>query len=120
MFKSISEDCFEPKHVSNPLMRDLVEKVHLVDAPLERGTPGEGPVTVRVKTDATVFEETVTYAPGHPNNPLGWDKLVAKYCACARQGGVEQPAIERSLESLSRVDEICDVRTLAKVLTLKA
>jgi len=120
MFKSISEDCFELKHVSDPLMRDLVEKVRLIDAPLERGTPGEGPVTVRVKTGATVFEETVTYAPGHPKNPLGWDKLAAKYCACARQGGGEEPAIERSLESLSRVDEIGDVRTLAKVLTFKA
>jgi len=120
MFKSISEDCFEPKHVSNPLTRDLVEKVQLVDAPLKRGTPGEGPVTVRVKAGATVFEETVTYAPGHPKNPLGWDKLAAKYCVCARQGGIEEPAIERSLQSLSRVDEIGDVRTLAKVLTLKA
>jgi 2-methylcitrate dehydratase PrpD len=120
MFKSISEDCFEPKHVSNPLTRDLVEKVQLVDAPLKRGTPGEGPVTVRVKAGATVFEETVTYAPGHPKNPLGWDKLAAKYCACARQGGIEETAIERSLQSLSRVDEIGDVRTLAKVLTLKA
>ena len=119
-FKSISEDCFAPAHVNDPLMRGLVEKVHLVDLPLERGTPGEGPVTVRVKTGATVFEETVTYAPGHPKNPLTWDKLAAKYCDCARQGGVEEPAIARSLESLSRFDEIGDVRTLAKVLTLKA
>ena len=116
-FKSISEDCFESKHVNDPLMHGLVEKVHLIDAPLERGTPGEGPVTVRVRIGATVFEETVTYAPGHPKNPLSWDKLAAKYRACARQGGIAEPAIERSLEALSRIDEIGDVRTLVKILT---
>ena len=116
-FKSISEDCFESQHVSDPLMRRLVEKVHMIDAPLERGTPGEGPVTVRVKTGATVFEETVTYAPGHPKNPLSWDKLAAKYCACARQGGIGESAVERSLEALGRIDEIGDVRTLVKILT---
>jgi 2-methylcitrate dehydratase PrpD len=116
-FKSISEDCFESQHVSDPLMRGLVEKVHIIDAPLERGTPGEGPVTLRVKIGATVFEETVTYAPGHPKNPLSWDKLAAKYSACARQGGIAEPAVERSLEALSRIDEVGDVRTLVKILT---
>lgn len=116
MFKSISEDCFATEHVSDPLMRELVEKVHLIDAPLERGTPGEGPVTVRVKAGATWLEETVSYAPGHPKNPLSWDKLAAKYCACAHQGGIAEPAIERSLEALGRIDEMGDVRTLARII----
>ena len=112
-FKTISEECFEPKHVSDPIMHALVEKIHSIDAPIERGTPGEGPVTVQVKTRAAVFEETVTYAPGHPKNPLSWEKLAAKYRSCARQGGVEGPALSRSLELLNRIDKIDDVRKLA-------
>lgn len=111
-FKTISEECFDPKYVSDPTMRGLVEKVRIIDAPLQRGTPGEGPVAVQVKTRAAVFEETVTYAPGHPKNPMSWDKLAAKYRACARQGGLEEPALSRSLEMLSRIDEINDVREL--------
>jgi aconitate decarboxylase len=112
IFKSISEECFDLKHVSDPLMRGLVEKVRLIDAPLERGTPGEGPVTVQVKTRDAEFEETVTYAPGHPKNPLTWDKLAAKFRSCARQGGVEEPALSHLLELLSEIEAINDVREL--------
>jgi len=111
-FKTISEECFEAKHVGDPMLRGLLEKVRSVDAPLERGTPGEGPVTVQVRTRAAVFEETVSYAPGHPKNPLSWDQLAAKYRSCARQGGVDEPALSRSLEMLTQIEEITDVREL--------
>jgi 2-methylcitrate dehydratase PrpD len=111
-FKTISEECFDVKHVGDPTMRGLVEKVRCIDAPLERSTPGEGAVTVQVKTRAAVFEETVSYAPGHPKNPLSWGKLVAKYRSCARQGGVEEPALARTLEMLTRIEEIADVREI--------
>jgi len=110
--KTIGEECFDAKHVGDPTMRGLLEKVRITDAPLERGTPGEGPVTVQVKTRAAVFEETVTYAPGHPKNPLSWEKLAAKYRSCARQGGVDEQALSRSLEMLTRIEEIADVREL--------
>jgi 2-methylcitrate dehydratase PrpD len=111
-FKTISEECFDIKHVNDRMMRGLVEKVRCVDAPLERGTPGEGAVTVQVKTRAAVFAETVSYAPGHPKNPLSWDKLAAKYRSCARQGGVEEPVLSRALEMLTRIEEIADVREI--------
>jgi 2-methylcitrate dehydratase PrpD len=111
-FKTISEECFDLKHVGDPTMRGLVEKVRLVDAPLERGTPGEGAVTVQVKTRAAVFAETVSYAPGHPKNPLSWDKLAEKFRQCARQGGVDGPALSRTLEMLTRIEEIADVKEL--------
>ena len=110
--KTIGEECFDAKHVGDPTMRGLLEKVRITDAPLERGTPGEGPVTVQVKSRAAVFEETVTYAPGHPKNPLSWEKLAAKYRSCARQGGVDEQALSRSLEMLTRIEEIADVREL--------
>jgi 2-methylcitrate dehydratase PrpD len=64
-----------------------------------------------------VFEETVTYAPGHPKNPLTWERLAEKYRACARQGAIQEPAISRSLEILSRIDEIDDVRELMQLFT---
>src|SRR6266542_4411440 len=113
--KTINEDCFELKHVNDPVIRDLVQKVRSVDAPLQRETPREGDVTVQVRTRAVVFEETVTYAPGHPKNPLTWEKLVEKYRACARQGAIQEPVLSRSLEMLSRIDEIDDVRELLQL-----
>jgi 2-methylcitrate dehydratase PrpD len=113
-FKTISEECFDLKHVGDPTMRGLVEKVRSIDAPLERSTPGEGAVTVQVKTRVAVFEETVSYAPGHPKNPLSWDKLAAKYRSCARQGGVEELALSRTLEMLTRIEEIADVREITQ------
>jgi 2-methylcitrate dehydratase PrpD len=113
--KTINEECFATKHVNDPVMRGLVEKVRAVDAPLQRETPGEGDVTVQVQTRVAVFEETVTYAPGHPKNPLTWERLAEKYRACARQGGIQEPALSRSLEMLSRVDEIDAVRELMQL-----
>ena len=108
--RTINEECFELKHVNDPVIRGLVQKVRSIEAPLERKTPGEGDVTVQVRTHTAVFEETVTYAPGHPKNPLTWEKLAEKYCACARQGVIQEPALSRSVEMLSRIDEIDDVR----------
>ena len=115
VLRTVDEQCFEPEHVNDPLMQDLVAKVRIVDAPTKRETPGEGPVTVQVRTSAAVYEETVSYAPGHPKNPLTWDKLADKYRACARQGAIQEPAISRSLEKLSRVDEIGNMRELMQL-----
>jgi 2-methylcitrate dehydratase PrpD len=116
MLRTINEESFELKHVNDPLMRGLVEKVRNIDSPLQRETPGEGDVTVQVRTRTAVFEETVTYAPGHPKNPLTWERLAEKYRACARQGAIQEPALSRSLEMLSRIDEIDDVRELIRYL----
>ena len=113
--KTINEESFELKHVNDPVMRDLVAKVRVVDASTKRETPGEGAVTVQVRTPAAVYEETVSYAPGHPKNPLSWERLGAKYQACARQAAIHEPALSRSLEMLSRIDEIDDVRELLQL-----
>ena len=113
--RTINEECFELKHVNDPVMRGLVQKVRSVDAPLERKTPGEGDVTLQVRTRTAAFEETVTYAPGHPKNPLTWERLTEKYRACARQGAIQEPALSRSLEMLGRVEEIDDVRELIQL-----
>ena len=67
---------------------------------------------MQVKTRAAVFAETVSYAPGHPKNPLSWDKLAAKYRSCARQGGMDEAALSRTLEMLTRIEDIADVREL--------
>ena len=69
LLRTFNEDCFDLKRVNDPVMRALVGKVRSIDAPLKRETPGEGDVTVQVRTRAGVFEETVTYAPGHPKIP---------------------------------------------------
>ena len=113
--RTIDEECFSPEHVNDPEMRGLVEKVRSIDAPLEREIPGEGDVTVQVRTRAAVFEETVSYAPGHPKNPLTWERLAEKYRACARQGEIQEPTLSRSLEMLSRIEDIDDVRDLMRI-----
>jgi 2-methylcitrate dehydratase PrpD len=115
--KIINEECFELKHVNDPAMRELVAKVRLVDAPTKRETPGEGAVTVQVRTSATVHEETVSYAPGHPKNPLSWQRLAAKYQACARQAELSETIVAKSLNLLSRIDEIGNVKELLQLFS---
>jgi 2-methylcitrate dehydratase PrpD len=113
--KTINEECFELKHVDDPVMRDLVAKVRIVDSPAQRENPGEGPVSVQVRTQTAVYEETVSYAPGHPKNPLSWERLAAKYQACARQGGLNETTVAGSLQTLSHIDEIANVRELMQL-----
>jgi 2-methylcitrate dehydratase PrpD len=115
--KTINEECFELKHVNDPAMRDLVAKVRVVDAPTKRETPGEGAVTVQVRTSAAVYEETVSYAPGHPKNPLSWQSLAAKYEACARQAEFSETIVAKSLNLLSRIDEIGNVKELLQLFS---
>ncbi|HEY7219112.1 MAG TPA: hypothetical protein VH985_12070 [Candidatus Binatia bacterium] len=44
-----------------------------------------------------------------------WERLAEKYRACARQGEIQEPAISRSLEMLSRIEDIDDVRNLMRL-----
>jgi 2-methylcitrate dehydratase PrpD len=72
-------------------------------------------VAVQVRTPGAIYEETVSYAPGHPKNPLSWERLGAKYQACARQAGLREATVASSLETLSRIDEIGNVRELLQL-----
>jgi 2-methylcitrate dehydratase PrpD len=114
VLRTINDTCFELKHVNDPVMRDLVAKVRPVDSLAKRETPGEGAVTVQVHTADAVYEETVSYAPGHPQNPLSWQRLAAKYETCARQAELNEATIASSLETLSRFEEIGHVRELLR------
>jgi 2-methylcitrate dehydratase PrpD len=113
--KTINEECFDLTRVNDPVMRDLVHKVKIVATARKREVPGEGEVTVQVQTRAAVFEETVVYAPGHPKNPLTWERLVEKYRACARRGRLAEATVADSLEILSRIDKIGDLRELSEL-----
>jgi 2-methylcitrate dehydratase PrpD len=112
--KSVNDACFELKHVNDPVMRDLVAKVRPVDSLAKREIPGEGAVTVQVHTTDAVYEETVSYAPGHPKNPLSWQRLAAKYGTCARQAEFDEATIAGSLKTLSRIEEIGHVSELLR------
>ena len=52
---------------------------------------------MEITTAAAVYEETVSYAPGHPKNPLSWERLGAKSQARARQGGFNETTVASSL-----------------------
>jgi hypothetical protein len=60
----------------------------------------------------------VTYAPRHLKNPLSWERIAEKYRACASQGPIREPALSRSLELLSRIDEIDEVREFMQLFAV--
>ena len=70
---------------------------------------------MQVRTPAAVYEETVNYAPGHPKNPLSWERLGAKYQACARQAGLREATVASSLETVGRIDEIGNLKELLQL-----
>jgi 2-methylcitrate dehydratase PrpD len=116
--RTIREEIFELDEVRDPVKQDLVERVRIVERPVPR-IHGEGDVTVQVRTrSGLLYEETVSHAPGHPKNPLSFERLAAKYRDCCRQGGLSETASAHSLEIVTRLEQVERVDGIIAALRL--
>ena len=71
-----------------------------------------GRLEVRLK-DGGAYAASVDYAFGHPSNPLGWERLVAKFEACVRYA--RQPPsparVARMVDAIAGLDQAGVVAT---------
>lgn len=77
------------------------------------------PATLEVTTTAgAVYRETVTTVRGHPDNPLSWDDVVAKFRDCCAFGNppLVQARQDALIDHVAALEELDDVRTLAVLL----
>lgn len=73
--------------------------------------PMPGIVTVRDRA-GRVARETVTYVKGHPNNPMTYDDVAAKFRVCARLGRPGWDGAERVIDAIRNVETLDDVSVL--------
>ncbi len=78
-------DQFTPEHIASPAVQRLMDKVVLTkDARLETTFPREWPAHVAIEiADGRLYEKSVRYPKGDPENPLTWDEMAAKFRSLA-------------------------------------
>lgn len=103
---------YEDTVTQEPVIKQLMQKVHCYhESELDLEFPAKWPAKVVIETTEEVFEATVEFPKGDPENPLTWDEMITKFKY------VSQPVFNldtqdyivrniRELEKLQTVNEL--------------
>lgn len=71
-----------------------------------------------VTKDGRRFEHRSTSVPGDPKNPVGWDRLEAKFRDCASFSAkpVEAGALDRAVRKIRELDKLADATEIVRLL----
>jgi 2-methylcitrate dehydratase PrpD len=110
---SVTLQDFEPPHLGDPALKSLQARMRVSVAPdLDRLVPEAWPARIRVETrDGKMFEETVRYPKGDPENPLSWEELTGKFMLLAepvisRSAAQDLVAMCRNLDTLNECTQL--------------
>jgi len=109
---------FAEEKVLEPGAQELLQRVKYVHPEGADGWRSPEVVTVRLR-DGRQYSHEVAIPRGAPDNPLSAEELRAKYGDCARLV-LSLDAVARSLEMVSRMDEVRDIAELADLVTSRA
>jgi 2-methylcitrate dehydratase PrpD len=109
---------FEEEAIRNPQVLDLARRVDVVVDPameLRGHTPVD--MTVRLKDGREIFRQ-IDIAPGFPGNPLTKEEQEARFrdCIAYAKKPLPKEKVEGIVESVARIDELSDVRSLIPLL----
>lgn len=111
---------FSPKRLRDPVLRELMKKIHVVRQPefVDR-YPDAMPTRVTARTAAGKTYTRQTDVPlGHPRNPLSDRELESKFRRLA-SGRLERVGIDRLIGSVWRLDQFKDIGTLMPLMGVK-
>ncbi|HEX7780951.1 MAG TPA: MmgE/PrpD family protein [Vicinamibacterales bacterium] len=106
-------DTFEPRALNDPDVRSLMPRVTMrVDQSFDGAAPPltQSRVTIRLR-DGRTLTQVAKGARGYPDQPASADELAAKFLSCASRV-LTQPAAERALTLLRKIEQIDDMRDL--------
>jgi 2-methylcitrate dehydratase PrpD len=109
---------FEEDSIRNPQVLDLARRVEVVVDPameLRGHTPVD--MTVYMK-DGREISRRIDIAPGFPGNPLTKEEQEARFrdCIAYAKKPLPKEKVEGIVESVSRIDQLSDVRALIPLL----
>jgi 2-methylcitrate dehydratase PrpD len=96
----------------------LISKVELkfLDVPKGRSLLNiPQAVKVQLKDGRTLFKE-VQWPKGYSYNPMSWDEVAVKFCACA-EGVLSKDRIEQCVEMAAKMETLDDVSSLMAILS---
>ena len=107
---------FRSKRLRDPVVRDLMKKVRVVQQPEFVGRyPKTMPTRITVKTEAgKTYTSQVDLPVGHPGNPISDQDLEAKFRQLAA-GRFHRPRVDRLIEFVWKLDRVKDIGTLLRI-----
>lgn len=111
---------FGPKRLQDPIVRDLMKKIRVVQQPEFVGRyPKTMPTRITVKTEAEkTYMSQVDVPVGHPGNPMSDRDLETKVRRLAA-GRLNRLRIDRLIEFVWNLEGVKDIGTLMPLLRVK-
>ncbi|MES3001452.1 MAG: MmgE/PrpD family protein [Pseudomonadota bacterium] len=115
-------DDFHPEAFADETVLRIAAKVRpFADPEIQASHPRDiSPATVAIRLkDGRVLSCRQDSAKGGADNPMSFDELADKFRRCARYAGLPEGhgRTERLVDMVSRVDELADVRELARAIS---
>lgn len=110
---------FGPKRLRDPVVRDLMKKIRVVQQPEFVGRyPKTMPTRITVKTEMeNTYLSQVDVPVGHPGNPMSDRDLEAKVRRLAA-GRLSRLRIDQLIEFVWKLDQVKDIGTLMPLLRM--
>jgi len=113
----VGPQTFQPAGLADGTARALLPRV---EAELDLSAQGEGRgtfpmpgiVTMRDRAGRSV-QKTVVYVKGHPNNPMTYDDVAAKFRECAQLGRPGWKGADEVIEAVRHLERLDDSAVLA-------
>ncbi len=121
--RSIGFAAASPASLDDAAVRALTQKVE-VEARTESQTEGRGKfpmpgiVTV-VERSGRETKRVVEYVKGHPNNPMSFDELAAKFLDCTRHGRPGWSGGEALIERIRSLEALDDAGAIVRQCVLQ-
>ncbi len=109
---------FSPERLADAELHALAAKVDVVlDDNADENALAPQTVEISLK-DGSRDAVVVEHAPGHPDNPLSRDQQLDKFHQCWRSAAMDlgAAASEHIISNVDRLEDVADVRTLARFL----
>ncbi len=111
---------FGSKRLRDPVIRDLIKIVRVVQQPEFVGRyPKTMPTRITVKTESgKTYMSQIDLPVGHPGNPMSDRDLDAKFRRLAARR-LPRPRVDRLIEFVWKLDRVKDISTLMPLLRVK-
>ena len=109
-------EAFAPARLRDPAVHALAARVSVtLDANPDVNALWPQRIAIAL-ADGRRWERTIVHPIGHPDNPLGRERHLAKFRRCWRIGGMDAAQGERLIDAVDSLESIGDVRELTALL----
>ena len=113
----LGPDQYEPEKLHSPQILDLIDRMSLYwEESHDAYWPSANPATIKIRTkEGQDLSRTVTFAPGHPKNPLPDEALEQKFRQLTRNT-LDPGKMEGIIAATRNLADLPDARDLTRII----